>query len=162
MASFKLLLHRAGPLLAILALVGSAYLTWTGLVAGAFGELAEQVRILQEEAQRGRDLESRVRLLSARAEDKDQLALEVAAGRLSLVEGAARFRDLCQTTPGFSLKMLRLLYPSDSEEESYCWALIVRVRKVLADDPAQARAAAGRLGAELTELLHQGSPLFPL
>jgi hypothetical protein len=124
--------------------------------------LVSQARRLQEEQQRERDLEAHQRTVFTYMEAKNRVAREVASWRLSLVEGAARFRALCQASPSFSLKMHRFIYPSDSDEECYCRALIHQVRWVLADDPAQAQEAAGRLEAELTELLHQGPPSFPL
>jgi hypothetical protein len=158
MSPAKPLLHVAATLLAVLGLAGSVYLAWTGLVAGAFEELTGQARLLQETARRERDLEALIRLVHVRGEGKDQVAREVAAGQLSLVEGAARFRALCQDSPGFTLKMLRFSFPGNSEEESYCRALIDRAQRILADHPAQAQAAAWRLEAELQKLLRKGTP----
>jgi hypothetical protein len=92
------------------------------------------------------------------------VAREVAVGRLSLVEGAARFRALCLETPAFDPERFRRHHAGNSEEECYCRALIAWVRGILADDPAQAQAQeeASRLEAELRDLLHQGPLAYHL
>jgi hypothetical protein len=162
MAFCKPLLPGAGALLATLGLAGLAYLVWGGLVAWDLGELAGQARVIQEEARRERNLEALHRTLFACLEDKDQVARELAAGRLSLVEAAARFRAIARETPGFDRAVFRRVHGGDSEEESYCWAVIQRVRDLLADHPAHAQEVAWRLEAELQELLHSRPPSFPL
>jgi hypothetical protein len=101
MISPKWLLSGVERLLVVLGLVGLVYLVWTGLVAWNPGDLAGTARVFQEEARRERDLEALHRTVSACTKGKDQVARAVVAGRLSLVKGAARFRALCQATPGF-------------------------------------------------------------
>jgi hypothetical protein len=160
MASSKPLWHGAGTLLALLGLVGSVSVTWTGIVAGSLKELVSGARLLEEEQQRECSLEARQRTVFAYREAKDRVAREVAAGRRSLVEGTARFRALCLETPAFRPEIVRQYYGGDSEEECYGRALIDRVRGALADDPAQAQEVASRLEAELVGLLNQGAPAY--
>jgi hypothetical protein len=162
MISPKWLLPGVGPLLAVLGLVGLVYLAWTGLVAWNLGDLAGLARVFQEQARRERDLEALHRTVSACTEGKDQVARAVAAGQLSLVKGAARFRTLCLATPRFDPALFRQVHGGNSDGECYCRGLLARVRRVLADDPAQAQKVAGRLEAELRDLLHQGPPAFHL
>jgi hypothetical protein len=159
--SRKWLLFGVGRLLCVLGLVGLVYLVWIFLVAWNLGDLASLARVFREEASRERDLEALIRLLGVYAEAKDQVAREVAAGQLSLVEGAARFRALCLETPGFDPALFRRFHGGNSDEECYCRALIDWVRRVLADDPAQAQKVASRLEAELQELVRNGIPSFP-
>jgi hypothetical protein len=162
MAAPKRLIPGAGAVLAALGLVGLAYLVWAGLVAGSLRDLAGQFRLFQEEARRERDLEALHRIVFACTEGKDQLARDVAANRLSLVEGAARFRALCLATPAFDPVRLRRDHPGSSDEECYYRALIDWVRGVLADQPVRAEEVAWRLEAELQELLRNGTPSLPL
>jgi hypothetical protein len=162
MSPYKPLLHGAGTVLAVVALGGLVCLAWAGLLGGDLGDLAGRARVLEEEQQRQRDLEAREKALFACMAGKDQVAREVAAGHLSLVEGAARFRALCRDTPGFSPALFHRIHGGSSDEECYCRALIDQVWWVLADHPAQAQETAWRLEVELEVLLNYGTRLLSL
>jgi hypothetical protein len=88
-------------------------------------------------------------------EGKAAAVEEVAAGRLSLVEAAARFRALEAGRPrNRYCRPAHELYPGDSEGERLCREVIAHVEARLAPQGrARARQFAARLEAELGELL---------
>ena len=96
-----------------------------------------------------------------RALEKDRLAGEVIEGRLSLVDAAARYRDLDEQPPPFSWSNFRSAYPGDSDDERHCRAVIVFVRAELASRPGADPAVVGRLEAELHDLLNRGEIRLP-
>jgi hypothetical protein len=84
---------------------------------------------------------------------KWQIAKEVIAGQRSLAEAMEQFRALDRQWPDLRSESKR---PEDlwmSEDEWDGRAVIDQVRQVLADRPAEADAAAGRLEQELQQLL---------
>jgi hypothetical protein len=113
---------------------------------------------LSEEARR---LDGRVALAVARSRQVDELAGEVAAGRVSLLDGAARLRDIYRATPDFAWERFREGHPGASDDERFCRLLIERVEGVLWEDRSQAQAAADRLEAELEAQLASGTLRLP-
>jgi hypothetical protein len=86
-------------------------------------------------------------------EDNWQIAEEVIARRRGLAEAIEQFRDLVRQWPDVRAGTKKPELPWMSEDEWDGWAVIHRVRQVLADRPDEAAAVAGRLEQELRELL---------
>jgi hypothetical protein len=86
-------------LVALLLAVATARPAWFRAVGVDLGGLSEGLWTLHEEAGRKERLEvERVATLQRIAE-KDQLALDLSAGRLTLPEAVRRFRDLLRRAP---------------------------------------------------------------
>jgi hypothetical protein len=116
------------------------------------------------EVERGRRLDEQLRAVCRRIEGKNRLAQEVAAGRLGLVEAAARYRDLDRDGP-FDKEVFRSAYPGGSDDERYCREVIVFVREVLREPPCgdvSDPAVVGRLEAELHDRLERGDLRLPV
>jgi hypothetical protein len=86
-----------------------------------------------------------------RAQD---LAGDVAEGRVTLHDGAGRLRELFRTTPDFPWAAVERKYPGISDEERCCRLLIAEVARLPDRDPEQARAAVRRLEADLEREFH--------
>jgi hypothetical protein len=96
------------------------------------------------------------REITRRLSEKDRLAGEVIEGRLSLVEAAARYRDLDAQPPTFRWRELREVYPGASDDECHCRTVIGNVRARLLYRPGGDPALVGRLETELQDLLRRG------
>lgn len=84
-----------------------------------------------------------------RAAAKREVAEAVRAGRLTLAQGAARFRAFDETAPPAVRMGLRLTYKGDSDEERYRRAVIQYVSLSHPGSPAEAEATRVRLEADL-------------
>jgi hypothetical protein len=85
----------------------------------------------------------------------------VIAGRLSLLEAAARFRDLDEQPPAARREVLRCAYPGASDDECRCRAVLQYVWVEARDRPGADPAVAKRLEAELRGLLGHGDVRLP-
>src|SRR5262249_39287585 len=101
------------------------------------------------------------REVTRRVSEKDRLAGEVIGGRVSLVEGAARYRDLDEHPPAFCWREFREVYPGASDDERHCRAVIAHVRAELPNRPGADPALVGRLETELHDLLRRGDLRLP-
>jgi hypothetical protein len=91
---------------------------------------------------------------------KEAAAEEAAAGRLPLLEAAARFRDSDADVPESYRSAWRLTIPGGSEDERYCRQVLLYVGWL--ERHGEARAAAlDRLQAELDEALARGDLRLP-
>src|SRR5262245_26355394 len=96
---------------------------------------------------------------------KQQIAEEVAAGRRTVWEAAALFRDLNRVPPQPHRSLLvdacsRI--PADTDEGWECRGVIAHVRVVLHPDTARADAVAARLEADvLADLRARGAIRLP-
>jgi hypothetical protein len=91
--------------------------------------------------------------IRARTAAKRGLAAEVAAGRLPLLEAAARFRDLNARTPGLAEHVCNAS-PGVSYELLLCQQVIAITEAVLEEQsPGQAEEIVARLRAELQQHL---------
>src|SRR5262249_26591172 len=97
----------------------------------------------------GRGPDARVAAAEPRCLRAGEVARAAAAGRLTLLEAAARLRDLRAEVPGGN--------PDACDDEYYCRDVIRRASRVLDDDPARAEEVAARLSAELEEHLRRGT-----
>jgi hypothetical protein len=85
----------------------------------------------------------------ARTAAKREIAAEVAAGRLSLFEAAARFRDINARTPGLAEHVCNAS-PRVTYEVLLCRQVITVVEAILEEEsPGRAEEIATRLRAEL-------------
>jgi hypothetical protein len=99
-------------------------------------------------------IEREVAACDRRSEARRRIALDLAAGRLTLLEAAEHFRDLNEAYPGFSWIQFRDHFPGSSDDERHCRQVIKFV--ALESPPGQA-AAPGRLEAELRGHLRRGT-----
>ena len=117
---------------------------------------------LDPEARReGPNDDEQLRAIRRRIEAKSRLAREVIDGRLTLLEAAARFRDLDLAPPPFAWDGLRCRYPGASDDELHCREVIFFVRAEQRDRPGTDAAIVARLEAELNERLGRGDLHLP-
>jgi hypothetical protein len=107
-----------------------------------------------------RELDELSRAVQRRTAEKERMAAQVAEGRLTLPDAAARFRDLDRQPPPFYWDQFRHEYPGRSDEERHCREVISYVR-ALQDGPDRGAAVAARLEAELRDLLDRGDLRLP-
>ncbi len=88
----------------------------------------------------------------------EELATDVADGRIPLREGAARLRELFRATPDFPWHAVERKYPGISDEERCCRLLIAEVGKLEHRNPEQAQAAMDRLEADYSREFRHTSP----
>jgi hypothetical protein len=110
-----------------------------------------------EEVERQARLEADMAHLERRQEVIRSLGTELVEGRMSLREAAAAWRAEDAGSPR-RLRMRVELTPGRTEEERYCWSVLLNVRVQLEGD-ARAPAVLARLEAELAALCRdQPSP----
>src|SRR5262249_45319578 len=101
------------------------------------------------------ELERRRQAQQQRLTARHQVAADVIAGRLSLLEAAARFRDLNAQEPAIAAAFTRS-HPDRSPEECLCRQVIGQVESDLAEQsPKRAAELRTRLEAELRGHLHR-------
>jgi hypothetical protein len=123
-------------------------------VPHVMGEMAqEQLHSLQLDGRREAGL--------ARLTTKRQIGADLATGKLSLLEAAARLRDMNRSGPPSILRARQRHFPGLSEEELSCREAIGWVENWLAEDPSRDRSLIGRLEAELSEHLRRGKLVLP-
>jgi hypothetical protein len=100
--------------------------------------------------------------LRGRFKQKSQVVRELLAGRLTLLEAAARFRALDHAPPPFNWEMFREVHRGDSDEERHCREVIVGVEAELIDsDPCLCLAICEQLERELQQHLERGPLRLP-
>jgi len=96
---------------------------------------------------------------------KSRLAEDVAVGRLTLLEAAARFRELNSQWPPFDWDTWRFFrhcdFPGASDEEGLCRQVINCTRSTLWQQPEVADEVRRRLEAELDQHLRHGTLRLP-
>jgi hypothetical protein len=107
------------------------------------------------------DLESARVTTLAQSQRLHELTADVAEGRASLLDGAARLRDVCRAWPEFSWFRFREVTPGASDDERFCHMLIGRVRLLPRRDAEQAGAVVSRLEAELEARTRDGMLRLP-
>jgi hypothetical protein len=85
----------------------------------------------------------------------------VIAGRLSLLEAAARFRDLDEQRPAASRQARCATHAGASDDECHCRAVLQYVGAEVELRPGADPGVAERLDAELRSLLEQGNLRLP-
>jgi hypothetical protein len=111
---------------------------------------------IQQGAQLNERLEEQLQAVHERSAAKDEVAEDVAAGRLTLLEGAARFRDLDASASEGYRRGWRQLVKGASDEERYCRQVLSYLEAVLRDRPAASAAIRARLETELRRRLEHG------
>jgi hypothetical protein len=147
----------------VLVLVGFAHWllqTWASRMIQDLRDLPQLIWEIEEAKEHRRDLDAVAEDIFAGQAAKKRLIGELIAGRLSLLETAAGFKQVYKSRSSFVEEEYRRAWPGDSEEERYCRDVIAWVG-VLANSPEQAREVTGRLEAELKERLHSGTLRFP-
>jgi hypothetical protein len=92
---------------------------------------------------------------------KELVVQELAAGRITLLQAAARFRDINADWPEYA-EVLRHRYPDASEEASISRNTIDYVCNILEDeDLVLAKGLRARLEAELDQLRQAGTLRLP-
>ena len=112
-------------------------------------------------AQRGQELDDRIRRALRRFAARRRLAGEVIDGRLTLPEAAAGFRDVSEADPAFDWERFRLVHPGASDDERLCRQVIGYVWVQVQNRPDADPALPGRLEAELEDLLRRGDLRLP-
>jgi hypothetical protein len=106
---------------------------------------------------KGRELDGRMAAALARSRRIDEVAGDVADSRLSLLDGAARLRDIHRAAPAFAWERFRERYPGASDDERFCRLLIDRVAARSGQDRDRMRSVVARLEAEVEKRLGQGA-----
>jgi hypothetical protein len=96
-----------------------------------------------------------------RLEAKRWLAVDVAGGRLGLLEAAARFRHLDRQQPPFAWAIFRRHYAGASDDERHCREVINWVRALARSRGEEDAGPGGRLEAGLRDLLKRGDCRLP-
>jgi hypothetical protein len=104
---------------------------------------------IDRDVREGRALSAEFGATSDRMAEKDRVVGDVAAGRLTLSEAAARFRELNRAEPAAVRDARRATYPAGSEDERCCREVIGWMRGWLRDHPEADGGVSGRLEAEL-------------
>jgi hypothetical protein len=112
------------------------------------------------EALPGSEPSEEVAAVVRRLHEKQALAREVADGRLTLRDAAARYRELDEAAPGFHWEEFRRKYPGASDEERHCREVISFVRG-LPDRKDGEEAVAARLESELQGYVARGDLSLP-
>jgi hypothetical protein len=123
-----------------------------------FKDMAALYRRFVGQRQRGEELADQEVRLHSRLRGKERVARDLAQGRLTLTQAAARFRELSAGTPEVQDAIDRV-FRSGSEGEKLCRYVILWTERALEESPETARATGERLRAELDELLRSGAPL---
>jgi len=85
----------------------------------------------------------------------------VVAGRMDLLQAAARFRHLNDRLPEGGMVAFRAYFPGASDEERLCRQVIHRLRYPGADRDDGPDELAARLEAQLNDLLRRGGLTLP-
>ena len=99
-------------------------------------------RDLSEAAREEERLVDDLRVIERIEEAKHGVVRDLLAGRLTLPEAAARFRDLDREQPGFNWVAFRRAYPCDTDDERHCREVLAWARRAgPATSPVAARSA---------------------
>jgi hypothetical protein len=112
---------------------------------------------LAEAQRRSESLDHALQDTARRLEAKEALARALAAGRVTLLEAAARLRDLDRGKPDFNWEEFRRAFRGASDDERHCREVIKWVRMVNVVDTPQDEATARRLEAELQYHIDHGT-----
>ena len=144
-----------------LAVALSLVPSWAAAVGLDFWNLPATFDRMDGEAQRGEEFDEENRAMLSRLAAKRQVVEEAAAGRLTLLEAVARFRELDATTPERQIRAWRTAIAANSDEERYCLTVIQHVWALLQERPGASRDVLGELKAQLEEHRRRGDLYFP-
>jgi hypothetical protein len=129
---------------------------WLAAVGLDFGDVGATMSGYTDELERGRGLDEAREEILGRVKGRERVVQEAIDRRLTLVEAAARFRELDRADPSFLWDSFRVLRPGASDEERQCQSVIEWVSGMLVNDPGRARAESRRLEEELQAVLSHG------
>jgi hypothetical protein len=137
-------------------LLGMVQLTEPGFLepfARNVAQLCTEYQRVAHEQERSRTLNELRALTLARRARKDRVAMDLAAGRLTLVEAASRFRDL--PAPALSAESELRYKEGMPVEQCWCRDVIGWMEVVLAGHPNEAAKVTARLEHELRNHLRR-------
>jgi hypothetical protein len=141
----------------LFVLLGAGAWYVCGRCAGAgeasLADVFDDLRRLGDEHRRLDNHQAVLEEVDRRIETRARVIEDVKAGRLSLLQAAARFRELGRQPPEVSLELLRLYYPAKSDGECYCRYVIHGVATSVQEQGSPGETILERLEAELQELL---------
>src|SRR5262249_28652477 len=108
---------------------------------------------LQRERRRRAEIEGERDAVFQCREAKIAVVFRVAAGRVSLREAAARFRDINASRRNFPWDRFREAHPGATDDERHCREVIRWVRWWVEEEQGSGRSLSRRLEAELKEHL---------
>jgi hypothetical protein len=133
---------------------------WTARLGLNFRGLVALEEQMTAEQRRSAELDRQSRLVFPRVVAKCRAGAELASGRLSLLEAAARFRALDRITTGGPAPLFHQFYPGSCDEERYCRQAIHFLKGGLYKR-AEDAALMEQLEAELTDHLAHGTLHLP-
>jgi hypothetical protein len=145
-----------GVLVAALSLCPS----WSAAVGLDVWNVPATLDTMGREAQLDERLDGEMESVQRRSATKYRVAGDAAEGRLTLLEAAARFRDLDAGASEGYRRGWRHTHEGASDEERYCRQVITYAGLVL-HDRSDAAAALGRLQAQLDGALSRGDLRLP-
>jgi hypothetical protein len=125
---------------------------WTTELVPDLCELPREWRVLEVEARRTADLDNSQAALLQRIEAKAQVVEELIEQRLTLLEAAARFRDLDNRPPSFHWDSFRAGVPGATDDEKHCHEVLDAMQSLLFGGDA---CHAASLKAQLEDVLRQ-------
>ncbi len=143
----------AGALCALLA----------GLFVGAWNVVPglpswDDLTAIRDAAERRQCQQRQLRLLHRRLEGKTRACDELLAGRITLLETAARFRDLCLVGPPFPWDHFHDIEPGQTEDERFCDLVIAWAEGRVGEESQEVQdAVLGRLHEELERHKREGT-----
>jgi hypothetical protein len=148
--------------LAVSALAAALFLfpSWAAAVGLDFWNVHTAVDTLERQMQLDERLEGEVQATLRRAAAKEEVAGEAVAGRLTLFEAAARFRDLDADVTEDYRRGWRHLNEGSSDEERYC-RQVLAYAEVALRDRTDDQTVLERLEAQLDQALARGGLCLP-
>jgi hypothetical protein len=148
----------------VLVSTGLVVAGWTCIWWAPEGGLTwNDLREYQEALERGRwldeEVQVRVEVCMWRIQHKYQIAREVLAGRVSLVEAAVQFRALNEQAPTIEWESYRSSHPGRNDAERHCHEVFRFAQQIVADEQTPSDSVLDRLRDELSTLLERPAPL---
>jgi hypothetical protein len=153
----RLLTHVAVSL-GVVGACGAGLHTLDPARFGGLGEVVQALNSLAEAQRRIEAIEARWQPILRRMRQREAVCTSLAAGRLSLLEAAVRFRQVQQEAlRGHSEHCMP--YPGNSEGERLCREVIAYTELAFAGEPDRCAALKARLDAELQALLNRSDAI---
>ncbi len=108
--------------------------------------------VLPEQRRREAEIDGRVAALHRRTAARQALVADLAEGRFTLLETAARFRELDRASPDFPREQFLRAGHGLSDDEHYCLQVIGHLRAYAPLGPRPTEEMALRLEKELDDL----------
>jgi hypothetical protein len=124
---------------------------WHTEIGPALLSLVEIRSQIKQESQNARRIEEQDQILVSAMNAKEQIVVDLVADRLTLLEAAARFRELREGLPTCEMEMFRQAYPGNSDDERYCHQVIRAVESLRGRQPNEVTRAVARLKKELED-----------